>query len=154
MPSSSAPRADALLPAWPPQLTPAQTAALTAEATDYALAHGIVYRPAAASPPSTHVHHAPISLFPSPFPRSAFHTAIKLQSTLNELYARVALDDAFLERVIGGNVAQVDEFQRGLWDVYKQVRDEGNEPVSVAQGSAAVDDVPNIEPLHGRPCSE
>lgn len=51
---------------------------------------------------------------------------------MNELYARVALDDAFLEKVIGGSVAKVDEFQNGLWKIYRQVRDEGLEPVSNA----------------------
>ncbi|CAO1624172.1 unnamed protein product [Parajaminaea phylloscopi] len=121
--SSSSP-----LPHWPPKLTEAQAAALAAQATDFALAHGIVYRPTGQPPPSTHAHHAPISLLPSPFPRSAFTGALELQPILNELYAAVALDDAFLERVVGGNVAQVDEFQRGLWEVYKSVREQGKRP--------------------------
>lgn len=120
------------LSSWPPSLTPEQAAALSAQATDYALSHGIVYRPIGTPPSSTHVHHAPISLLPSPFPSTAFQTARSLQPILNELYARVALDDAFLEKVIGGSVAKVDEFQNGLWKIYRQVRDEGLEPVSNA----------------------
>lgn len=109
------------LPSWPPQLTQKQVAALSAQATDYALAHGIVYRPAGTPPSSTHVHHAPISLLPSPFPRSAFEAAVKLQPLLNELYARVALDKDFMTKVIGGNVTKVDDFTRRLWDIYDDV---------------------------------
>lgn len=123
---------------WPPTLTPAQVSALAVQATDYALSHGLIYRPAGSPPPSTHAHHAPVSLLPSPFPREAFESAVRLQPLLNELYARVALEDAFLERVIGGNVAKVDDFQKGLWEVYRQVRNEGVQPVSIDYESRLV----------------
>lgn len=135
------------LPSWPPTLSSAQLPHLTAQATDYALAHGLVYRPAASSsdngPLSTHVHHAPISLFPSPFPRAAVQQAVQLQGILNELYARVALDDDFLQRVIGGNVAKVDEFQHGLWQVYQEVKKLGQEPVSTHGHDDATDSTAN-----------
>ncbi|CAO1623342.1 unnamed protein product [Sympodiomycopsis kandeliae] len=113
---------------WPPHLEAAQVSSLAAQATDYALAHGLIYRPVGSPPSSTHAHHAPISLLPSPFPRSAFETALSLQPILNELYSRVALDDAFLTRVIGGNVAKVDEFQKQLWEVYQTVKSRGQQP--------------------------
>lgn len=44
-----------------------------------------------------------------------------MQPILNELYARVAMDGKFLEGVIGGNVARVDEFTRRLWGIYEEV---------------------------------
>lgn len=118
------------LPSWPPSFTSSQLSSLTAQATDYALSHGLVYRPIGNPPPSTHVHHAPISLLPSPFPRSAFQQALQIQGILNELYARVAVDDAFLERVIGKMVAPVDDFTRGLWEVYSKAKQQGVAPVS------------------------
>ncbi|PWN18071.1 glutathione synthase [Microstroma glucosiphilum] len=116
------------LPSWPPSLTSSQLSSLTAQATDYALSHGLVYRPIGNPPPSTHVHHAPISLLPSPFPRSAFQQALQIQGVLNELYARVAVDDVFLERVIGKMVAPVDDFTRGLWEVYSKAKQQGVAP--------------------------
>lgn len=41
----------------------------------------------------------------------------------NALYARVALDWGFLDRVMGG-VAKVDSFQGELWRGWKKVREE------------------------------
>lgn len=152
--SSSASSSASVLPSWPPKLSEQQTASLAAQATDYALAHGLIYRPIGNPPSSTHAHHAPISLFPSPFPRSAFTTALGLQPILNELYARVALDDAFLEKVIGGNVAKVDDFQKELWNIYKTVKSEGKQPVSSPDQKTDISMpriIPYIEPLHGRP---
>ncbi|PWN25270.1 glutathione synthase [Jaminaea rosea] len=126
MASTSGASSSSSLPSWPPALTQHQIASLSAQATDYALSHGIVYRPQGSPPSSTHVHHAPLSLFPSPFPRSAFTEAIRLQPILNELYATVALDGAFLAKVIGGNVAKVDDFTRRLWGIYEEVYEDDN----------------------------
>lgn len=114
------------IPPWPPAaLTPEQLAALASFATDYALSHGIVYRPlvpsGAKEPPHDAVIHAPFSLLPSPFPRRLFEYAQSLQPDFDRLYASLAANHAFLERVIGGSVAPVDPFQRSLWDVYTTV---------------------------------
>ncbi|KAL9939996.1 hypothetical protein V8E36_000701 [Tilletia maclaganii] len=133
------------LPSWPPALTNPQLQTLASASTDYALAHGLVYRPppppttanGSFSPPTDSVIHAPFSLLPSPFPRILFerahgppsHTTTdqqrqSLPALYAHLYARVTLDHAFLERVIGANVAQVDEFQGELWKRYLVVRAE------------------------------
>ncbi|KZV97283.1 glutathione synthase [Exidia glandulosa HHB12029] len=114
------------LPAWPPQLTDDQRQALTAEATNYALAKGLLFAGADQEPPLATAHHSPFSLFPSPFPRRLFEQAKTLQSTYNILYARVATDYDFLERVLGEQgVSRADPFVRRLWKMYKDCRDEG-----------------------------
>ncbi|OBZ71715.1 Glutathione synthetase [Grifola frondosa] len=116
---------------WPPSLSDAQLQALTLLATTYALSHGLVYLPVAAVQPAvpTAAIHAPLALFPSPFPRPLFQLARRLQSTYNVLYARVALDEQFLDRVMGEleGVGRVDEFTGQLWKKWKLLRDEGIE---------------------------
>lgn len=114
---------------WPPQLEAAQEQAVLDLASDYALAHGLVLRPVASSPSAplslTTGIHAPYSLYPSQLPRHLFQQALDLQPAYNELYARVTADDAFLERVVGGAVSKVDEFQGRLYELWKTVKAEG-----------------------------
>lgn len=114
---------------WPPQLTDIQLATLTHHATTYALAHGLTYLPPTPSqPPSpTSVIHAPLSLLPAPVPRALFQKAQWLQSIYNTLYARIAVDDDFLDQVMGAEVGvgQADEFVRRLWQGWKEIREEG-----------------------------
>lgn len=114
---------------WPPPLTDIQLATLTHHATTYALAHGLTYLPPTPSrPPSpSSAIHAPISLLPAPVPRDLFQKAQRLQSIYNTLYARVAVDDGFLDQVMGAEVGagQADEFVRRLWQGWKEIREEG-----------------------------
>lgn len=114
---------------WPPALSESQLAALTILATTYALSHGLTYLPiTTVQPPApTSAIHAPLALFPSPFPRSLFDLAWKLQRIYNVLYARVALDEEFLDRVMGEveGVGKVDEFTGQLWRRWRKLRDEG-----------------------------
>ena len=123
------------LPPWPPVLSDEARDYLSTQATDYALAHGIVYRPLPASasttPPTDSAIHAPFSLFPSPFPRSLFNKAQAIQPSYDLLYAQVSSDHKFLQRVIGESVAHVDEFQRQLWDIYSAVKDDVVQPLSL-----------------------
>ncbi|CDU22508.1 related to glutathione synthase [Sporisorium scitamineum] len=116
------------LPAWPPSLPDESRDYLSTQATDYALANGIVYRPVPVAPsrhPATDsAIHAPFSLFPSPFPRALFEKAQTIQPAYDLLYAQVSSDHTFLQRVIGESVVQVDEFQKQLWDIYVAVKDD------------------------------
>ncbi|KAL5519732.1 hypothetical protein ACEPAG_1392 [Sanghuangporus baumii] len=117
-----------VFPDWPPHLTDAQQSHLTQLATTYALSHGLLYlppsSPSSPTPAPTSAIHAPLSLFPSPFPRSLFQNALRFQKIYNVLYARIALDEEFLDSVMG-EVAQVDEFTGQLWRSWKKLRDEG-----------------------------
>ena len=111
------------LPAWPPKLTPNQLEHLLTLSTTYALAHGFTLLPPAPTFPPTSTVAAPLSLFPTPFPRALYHLARELQPLYNALYARIALDWAFLDSVFAG-VSEVDAFQGSLWKGWKSVRDE------------------------------
>ncbi|OSC99094.1 glutathione synthase [Trametes coccinea BRFM310] len=117
------------LPQWPPEITDEQREALTLRATTYALSHGLVYLPPAdVQPPvPTSAIHAPLALFPSPFPREHFELARRLQRDYNVLYARIAMDEEFLDNVMGAErgVGRVDEFTGQLWRLWKRLRDQG-----------------------------
>ncbi|KDE05484.1 glutathione synthetase [Microbotryum lychnidis-dioicae p1A1 Lamole] len=115
---------------WPPSLSSAQEANLLTLASDFALTHGLVYRPpppppeSGSKPSTTTCIHAPYSLFPQPFPRDLFVQAQRLQPLYNALYAHVTVDDQALDRIVGAQVAQVDPFQKQLYDMYRLVRQE------------------------------
>ena len=117
------------LPLWPPDITNTQRESLTTLATTYALSHGLIYLPPAdVQPPApTSAIHAPLALFPSPFPRKQFLLAKDLQRAYNVLYARVAMDEKFLDEVMGAEVGvgRVDKFTGELWRIWKRLRDEG-----------------------------
>ncbi|KAJ6612796.1 hypothetical protein B0H10DRAFT_2165465 [Mycena sp. CBHHK59/15] len=114
---------------WPPALSVAQLEDLTLYATTYALSHGLLYLPPVKPQPliPKSAIHAPLSLFPSPFPRRLFALARRLQSSYNTLYARIATDVEFLDKVMGGveGVGRVDDFVGQLWAGWKNLRDAG-----------------------------
>ena len=113
---------------WPPTLTDAQRQHLTLLATTYALSHGLIYLPLLSSPqpiPSSSIH-APLSLLPSPIPKNLFEKVLRLQRVYNVLYARIAMDEEFLDRVMGSEeVTRVDDFTGNLWRAWKRIRDRG-----------------------------
>lgn len=65
---------------------------------DWTIANGLAVRP----PPEVGVAEgilatsAPVTLFPSPFPKSCFDEARAIQTTYNTLYARISQDEEFL----------------------------------------------------------
>ena len=130
---------------WPPSLTPIQLEALTLHATTYALSHGLLYLLPGPQPaiPSAAIH-APFSLFPSPFPRRLFETGQRIQRTYNVLYARIAMDEEFLDRVMGTEtgVGKVDDFIGQLWTGWKQLRDGG---VAQVQYSTTINESNNSQ---------
>jgi glutathione synthase len=116
--------------AWPPQLTPEQLQILVQKATSKALISGLLYLPPGYpldSPPPQAAIHAPLSLFPAPFPAESFELAEEIQSVYNILYAQIAMDTPFLDEVMGGEqgVGRADEFIGELWRGWKKLRDSG-----------------------------
>jgi hypothetical protein len=99
----------------------------SADVVRNALSHGLVYLPPTTPQPSapTSAIHAPLSIFPSPLPRRLFDHARKLQKIYNVLYARIAMDEEFLDRVMGEGVAKADEFVGTMWRGWRNLRDEG-----------------------------
>ena len=116
---------------WPPAVSETQLEALILYATTYALSHGLLYLPATAPQPPAPASaiHAPLSIFPSPLPRRLFDRAQRLQKAYNILYARIAMDEAFLDRIMGGieGVGKVDDFVGTMWKGWKKLRDENGQ---------------------------
>lgn len=115
--------------AWPPKLSKEQLEILTLLAKTYALSTGHLYLPLVGQQPtipSTAIH-APFSLFPSPFPRRLFEKAQRIQKAYNILYARVTVDENFLDNVMGAELGlgKVDDFIGELWRGWKQLREVG-----------------------------
>jgi hypothetical protein len=106
------------LPEWPPALSKFQLDKLKERAITYANSTGFVIIPPAAESRSI-VTHAPLSLLPTPFPRTLFQTAKTLQTILNSLYMRIALDEEFLAKVFEDSVNHVDPWQNWLYYYYR-----------------------------------
>lgn len=88
---------------FPPQLAAEQEGRLVSQIKDWCINHSLAIK----SPDAVHsiegepVTNAPVTLFPSPFPKSCFEHAIALQKVYNELYAAISDDVDWLEEVLG-----------------------------------------------------
>ncbi|KAK3302119.1 glutathione synthase [Chaetomium strumarium] len=95
---------------------------------DWTIAHGLAVRPPPAlagnDAEGVLAMSAPVTVFPSPFPKSCFEEAVAIQPKYNELYARISQDEEFLD-VLVQEVAGGDEFIANLWDVHRRVKEEG-----------------------------
>lgn len=98
--------AESILATYPPPLDPAQEQFLVSTIKDWAIQNGLAVRP-----PPTFVSedagkkgvlatNAPVTLFPSPFPRSCFEVAKAVQTVYNELYAAITRDDKWLGEIM------------------------------------------------------
>jgi hypothetical protein len=91
---------------YPPRLNPAQEQFLVATIKDWTAQHGLSVRPPATFVAQDAVNrgvlatNAPVTLFPSPFPRNCFEEARVVQKVYNELYARISSDAKWLGQVI------------------------------------------------------
>eukprot|EP00899_Mesostigma_viride_P010761 jgi/Mesvir1/19687/Mv09956-RA.1 len=65
--------------------------------------------------------HAPVSLLPTPLPRAAYETVLRLAPAFNTIIDRVSADHAFLEQSLS-SVAEVDEFTRRLLDILRATK--------------------------------
>lgn len=94
--------AASIYPDYPPDLSPEQFDNLIFTLNDWSIAHGLAVRPATSfvsrgvDPAGVLAVTAPVTLFPSLFPRSCFHEAVQVQKAYNELYARIASDEEWL----------------------------------------------------------
>jgi glutathione synthase len=93
-------------PAYPPALSKAELDRLLDVVEDWTVVHGLTVRPPPTilDPQSEHSRvlatSAPITLFPSLYPRQCFEEARKVQQPYNELYARVSQDETYLAEVV------------------------------------------------------
>jgi hypothetical protein len=100
------PPSRALETAYPPDLTAAETEYLHGTIRDWTIAHGLAVRPPVsivapeADPHGVLATSAPVTLFPSPFPRICFEQAKSIQRAYNQLYASIAQDEDFLQHIV------------------------------------------------------
>jgi hypothetical protein len=91
---------------YPPQPTLAEAEELVNVIKDWSIAHGLAVRPPATlvsqelDPYDILATTAPVTLFPSPFPRVCFQQAQSIQKAYNELYAAIASDEDFLKDIV------------------------------------------------------
>jgi glutathione synthase len=91
---------------YPPNLTQEQTENLLFTLKDWTIAHGLAVRPSPElvskdqDPQGVLAIPAPLTLFPSLFPKSCFKEAVGVQQAYNELYAKIAQDETWLGEII------------------------------------------------------
>ncbi|KAK5306402.1 Glutathione synthetase [Exophiala xenobiotica] len=115
---------------YPPPLSSEQETLLIQTVKDWTIEHGLAVRPSTAIVPEETNREkvlattAPVTLFPSPFPKSCFDQARSLQQTYNELYAAIANDEDWLETIMK-ELIQVDDFIAKLWETHLRVKQDG-----------------------------
>lgn len=91
---------------YPPEVTAAESAQLLSTIKDWSIAHGLAVRPplslvaTEADPHGVLATTAPVTLFPSPFPRVCFEQGRSIQKAYNVLYASIAQDEEFLKDIV------------------------------------------------------
>lgn len=87
---------------YPPEISAEQHEYLVQRVKDWTIFNGLTVRPNPAfinneiNPGNVAATNAPVTLFPSPFPRKCFEQAQSLQTIYNELYANIASDEEWL----------------------------------------------------------
>ena len=95
-----------LYPTYPPSLNQSETGLLLESIKDWSIANGLAVRPSSAmiakdqDPQGVSAVPAPVTLFPSCFPKSCYEEALAVQKAYNELYARISSDEEWLVKVI------------------------------------------------------
>lgn len=88
---------------YPPPLSEEQREQASTFVKNWTAENGLLVRPSTVqvskenNPHGVLATNAPVSLFPSPFPRKLFKQAQSLQTVYNELYAAIASNEGFLE---------------------------------------------------------
>lgn len=91
---------------YPPSISDELSSYIAAYVKNWTAEHGLLVRPSThqvgqdTNPNGVLATNAPVSLFPSPFPRKLFRQAQDLQTVYNELYAKIASNESFLETVM------------------------------------------------------
>lgn len=91
---------------YPPSLTKEQSQYLLSSLKDFSIANGLAVRPAPSfvseqqDPSGVLANVAPVTLFPSLFPRACFEEGLAIQKSYNELYARMARDEVWLGEIV------------------------------------------------------
>ena len=91
---------------YPPELTPEESEYLLTNLKDWSIANGLAVRPAPSfvsreqDPAGVLAATAPVTLFPSLFPRNCFDAGLAIQTAYNELYSAIARDEEWLKEIV------------------------------------------------------
>lgn len=100
------------------------------EAKDWSIANGLAVRPAPSfvqppqDPSGVLATTAPVTLFPSLFPRSCFEDGLAIQKAYNDLYSAIARDEEWLQGIVE-ELVDIDDFVAKLWQTHLAVKKEG-----------------------------
>ena len=95
-----------MYPEYPPELNEQQRECLITELKDWSIANGLTVRPAPSYVPTEQdpsgalATTAPVTLFPSLFPRECFGQAQSVVKAYNELYSAIASDESWLKEIV------------------------------------------------------
>ena len=98
--------AASIYPDYPPTLSSEQSDYLLSNIKDWSILNGLAVRPSTSfvseniDPSRSLAVTAPVTLFPSLFPRACFEEARAIQTAYNELYACIANDEEWLGGVV------------------------------------------------------
>ncbi|KAG7877075.1 hypothetical protein KL935_005025 [Ogataea polymorpha] len=112
-----------------PDLSGAALDDLVEKLTHYAISNGLVIYPPGfkAYQPSV----APVTLYPTPFPRAQFSKGIAISTKFNELYSRVVVDKSWLKQVIADLSKYDRNFTGMLHKTYLEAEPKIVQPVSL-----------------------
>lgn len=91
---------------YPPDLSLEEEQYLLSNLKDWSIAHGLAVRPApsfvqpAQDPSGVLATTAPVTLFPSLFPKSCFEEGLSIQKAYNKLYAAISRDEQWLKEIV------------------------------------------------------
>lgn len=83
-------------PDYPPEVSSDREQFINNTIIDWSLGHGLALLTGENN--GTTAVHAPVTVYPSPFPKSGMANALTVQKTFNELYSRVANDTEWLRK--------------------------------------------------------
>ena len=95
-----------LYPEYPPELSDTECQYLLANLKDWSISYGLAVRPSTAfipqkqDPAHSLATTAPVTLFPSLFPRACFEQGLSIQTAYNKLYSGIARDEKWLRPII------------------------------------------------------
>lgn len=96
---------------YPPELSDEQAQFLLSNLKDWSIANGLAVRPAPSfvasslDPAGVLATTAPVTLFPSLFPRHCYQEGLAIQKSYNELYSAIARDEEWLREIVEECVA-------------------------------------------------
>lgn len=115
---------------YPPELSAEEQNFIFTELKDWSIAHGLAVRPAPSfvqqsqDPSGVLATTAPVTIFPSLFPRRCFEDGLSIQKAYNELYSAIARDEEWLQGIVE-ELVDVDDFVAKLWQTHLAVKKEG-----------------------------